>query len=206
MSAGTVRTRMPRAERRAQLLDHAVDVFAERGYHGTSMDDIAGRAGVTKPVLYQHFTSKSHLYGTIVRAVGTEITELIRASYDDPELGPLPVNRAVGALVRAVLSMESRVRMLTPSQSVDEDIDAVVLEQRHAVIDAIGEAIIRTKVITEREADSISLAILATVLAAGDEPDWKVSLPDMSGTDLDQAKTDPLYRVLLSFLGMFEDR
>lgn len=197
---------MPRAERRAQLLDNAVEVFAERGYHGTSMDDIAARAGVTKPVLYQHFTSKSHLYGTIVNAVGAEITELIRGAYDDPELGPLPVNRAIGALVRAVLAMESRVRMLTPSESVDEDIDAVVLEQRHAVIDAISESITRTKVISESEADSVALAILATVLAAGNEPDWKVSLPDVSGRDLDQAKTDPLYRLLLSFLNMFADR
>ena len=50
--------RMPRAQRRAQLLDLATQVFTEKGFQATSMDDIAAAAGVTKPVLYQHFESK----------------------------------------------------------------------------------------------------------------------------------------------------
>jgi AcrR family transcriptional regulator len=53
---------LPREERRASLLDAAREVFAESGYHAAAMDDIAGRAGVTKPVLYQHFGSKQELY------------------------------------------------------------------------------------------------------------------------------------------------
>ncbi|MGH3818112.1 MAG: TetR/AcrR family transcriptional regulator, partial [Pseudonocardiaceae bacterium] len=54
--------RMPRDERRAQLLAAATDVFVNNGYHATVMDDIAERAGVSKPVLYQHFPSKLELY------------------------------------------------------------------------------------------------------------------------------------------------
>lgn len=54
--------RLPRGERRAQLLSAARDVFVSRGFHATSMDDIAEAAGVTKPVLYQHFESKLELY------------------------------------------------------------------------------------------------------------------------------------------------
>lgn len=54
--------RMPRSERRAQLLDAALSVFAERGYHAAAMDEIADRAGVSKPVLYQHFPGKLELY------------------------------------------------------------------------------------------------------------------------------------------------
>ncbi len=48
--------RLPAAARRRQLLDVALGEFAERGYSGVSMDQVAEAAGVTKPVLYQHFT------------------------------------------------------------------------------------------------------------------------------------------------------
>src|ERR687897_3300276 len=54
--------RMPRSERRAQLLDAAQAVFVQSGYHAAAMDEIADRAGVSKPVLYQHFPGKLELY------------------------------------------------------------------------------------------------------------------------------------------------
>lgn len=55
-------TRMPRQQRRAQVLDAAREVFVALGYHAAGMDDIAEQAGVSKPVLYQHFPSKLDLY------------------------------------------------------------------------------------------------------------------------------------------------
>ena len=54
--------RLPRDERRAQLLTAALEVFTSAGYHAAAMDEIADRAGVSKPVLYQHFPSKLDLY------------------------------------------------------------------------------------------------------------------------------------------------
>jgi len=54
--------RLPAEQRRSQLLLVAVEVFGERGFHATSMDEVAEAAGVTKPVLYQHFPSKRALY------------------------------------------------------------------------------------------------------------------------------------------------
>lgn len=54
--------RLPRRQRRAQLLDSALEVFSTQGYHSAAMDDIAERAGVSKPVLYQHFPGKLDLY------------------------------------------------------------------------------------------------------------------------------------------------
>jgi AcrR family transcriptional regulator len=53
---------MPRSARRKQLLAAAQEVFVANGYHGAAMDDIAERAGVSKPVLYQHFPGKRELY------------------------------------------------------------------------------------------------------------------------------------------------
>jgi AcrR family transcriptional regulator len=55
-------TRLPRLARRAQLLAAAEEVFVARGYHAAGMDEIAARAGVSKPVLYQHFPGKLELY------------------------------------------------------------------------------------------------------------------------------------------------
>src|SRR5579859_968905 len=55
-------TRLPRPERRRQLLEAALEVFVARGYHAAAMDEIAERAGVSKPVLYQHFPGKQELY------------------------------------------------------------------------------------------------------------------------------------------------
>ena len=54
--------RLPRDERRAQLLSAALEVFTAAGYHSAAMDEIADRAKVSKPVLYQHFPSKLELY------------------------------------------------------------------------------------------------------------------------------------------------
>jgi len=61
MTASDPTPRLPAAQRRRQLLDVALAVFSDGGYHGTSMDDVAAAAGVTKPVLYQHFGSKRAL-------------------------------------------------------------------------------------------------------------------------------------------------
>ncbi len=69
--------RLPAAERRRQLLDVALDAFAAGGYHGTSMDDVAAAAGVTKPVLYQHFPSKRALYIELLQDVGRQMMDVI---------------------------------------------------------------------------------------------------------------------------------
>ncbi len=69
--------RLPAEQRRRQLLDVALVTFAERGFHPTSMNDVAEAAGVTKPVLYQHFTSKRHLYLQLLDDVGSRLQAAI---------------------------------------------------------------------------------------------------------------------------------
>jgi AcrR family transcriptional regulator len=61
-SSAAAPVRMPRQQRRVQVLDAAREVFVALGYHAAGMDDIAEQAGVSKPVLYQHFPSKLDLY------------------------------------------------------------------------------------------------------------------------------------------------
>lgn len=63
--------------RRQQIIDVAIDEFGRAGYYGTSMNDIAEAAGVTKPVLYQHFDSKADLYRALLDEVGARLLEQI---------------------------------------------------------------------------------------------------------------------------------
>src|SRR5687767_9489579 len=79
--------RLPAAERRQQLVDTALTLFADRGMHGTSMDDIAEAAGVTKPVLYQHFRSKRALFLELLDDVGMH---LLRAISDATSVAESP--------------------------------------------------------------------------------------------------------------------
>lgn len=73
--------RLPAEERREQLLAVAREVFAGTGFHDTSMNDVAREAGVTKPVLYQHFASKRELYKAVLLDVGERLqTDVIAAA------------------------------------------------------------------------------------------------------------------------------
>ena len=74
-----LRQRMPAAARRRQLLDVALERFAVGGYHETSMEEIADAAGVTKPVLYQHFASKQQLFLELLDTVGQDLLHDVEA-------------------------------------------------------------------------------------------------------------------------------
>ena len=70
--------RLPRHERRRQLLDAALEVFVSQGYHAAAMDEIAERAGVSKPVLYQHFPGKLELYLALLDESVDTLVEKVR--------------------------------------------------------------------------------------------------------------------------------
>ncbi|MFP5022816.1 TetR/AcrR family transcriptional regulator [Pseudonocardia phyllosphaerae] len=74
------RRRVPRAERERQIVDAAVAVFGEHGYAGASMEDVADRVGVTKPVLYTHFGSKEGLLLATVARARAELLGVLAAA------------------------------------------------------------------------------------------------------------------------------
>ena len=83
-----VRRRLPREERARQLLATAEQVFADRGIAAASMDEIAERAGVTKPVLYDHFGSKDGLLAAVIERAGADLgtaVESVVAEADGPD-------------------------------------------------------------------------------------------------------------------------
>ncbi len=79
--------RLPRAVRERQILDAAVEVFAERGFHPASMDEISETAGISKPMIYAYLGSKDELFLTCLRREATRLIDAIGESVD-PDLGP----------------------------------------------------------------------------------------------------------------------
>jgi AcrR family transcriptional regulator len=77
-SHGPAGTRLPRPARRRQLLGAAQEVFVAQGYHAAAMDEIAERAGVSKPVLYQHFPGKLDLYLALLDESAEELVGIVR--------------------------------------------------------------------------------------------------------------------------------
>ena len=76
-SHGSATTRLPRPARRRQLLGAAQEVFVAQGYHAAAMDEIAERAGVSKPVLYQHFPGKLELYLALLDESAQELVRIV---------------------------------------------------------------------------------------------------------------------------------
>jgi len=80
------KARLPRDERRAILLSAALEVFTAAGYHAAAMDEIADRAGVSKPVLYQHFPSKLDLYLAVLDVhIDSLVFEIQKAIASTPD-------------------------------------------------------------------------------------------------------------------------
>jgi AcrR family transcriptional regulator len=134
--------RLPAARRRQQLLDVALEVFGEHGFHPTSMNDVAEAAGVTKPVLYQHFRSKRDLYREVLTDVGAhlldEITKATTAAtspHEQVELGFI-------AYFRFVAANEAAFRVLFGGGTRrDEEFAAQVAKVEGAIAEAIASLI-----------------------------------------------------------------
>lgn len=88
--------------RRQALLDAALRLFRERGFHGTSIDDIGARVGVTGPALYRHFRGKDEVLAEAIREGSRRIAAAIRPPLADESLAPV---EALEALVRAYVGV-----------------------------------------------------------------------------------------------------
>ncbi len=78
-----VRTRMTGPQRRAQLIEVARGLFAERGFEGTSIEEVAQRAGVSKPIVYEHFGGKEGLYAVVVDREMETLLQMVTSSLSD---------------------------------------------------------------------------------------------------------------------------
>lgn len=134
--------RMSRAARRAQLLQAARAVFVAQGYHATSMDDIADSASVSKPVLYQHFTSKLALYRALLEESAGEMVRRVEQAIAASDDNAVRVERAVAAYFAFVADEGQAFRLVFESDLRDEpEVAAVVDRATESCINAISETI-----------------------------------------------------------------
>ena len=136
--------RLPRSERRAQLLDAAKDVFVQRGYHAAAMDEIAERAGVSKPVLYQHFPGKLDLYLALLDASIDEFDAQVRAALNSTHDNKRRVAATVDAYFSYVGSDNTSFRLLfendlTAADDVRDRLDALTRRCAGAIAPVIAE-------------------------------------------------------------------
>jgi AcrR family transcriptional regulator len=134
--------RLPADQRRQQLLDVARDVFSEGGFHATSMDDVALRAGVTKPVLYQHFPSKRALYIELLNDTGAHLLRELEEATRRAPSGRERVEKGFAAYFRFVVSNRSAFRLLFgASMRTDPEFSRSVETTIAAAVEAISPLI-----------------------------------------------------------------
>ncbi|HEY6421744.1 MAG TPA: TetR/AcrR family transcriptional regulator [Pseudonocardiaceae bacterium] len=135
--------RMPRDERRAQLLAAATDVFVNNGYHATVMDDIAERAGVSKPVLYQHFPGKLELYLALLERHADELVRRVLGAIEETHDNWQRVNNAVGAYFDFVDGDGEAFRLVFESDLRNQPaVQAVVDRANMACVEGIAQAVV----------------------------------------------------------------
>lgn len=136
--------RLPREQRRQQVLAAALDVFSTAGYHAASMDDIADRAGVSKPVLYQHFPGKLELYLAILDAGIEDLEQASRAALTTTTDNRLRVSGMVSAFFAFVADPGGAFRLVFESDLANEPavrqrVDAVDQTVGRMIADVIAE-------------------------------------------------------------------
>jgi AcrR family transcriptional regulator len=119
---------MPAAERRELIEQAAMSVFAERGYLGASIDEISRRAGVSAPVVYDHFESKLDLYKRLLERTRNELLEVWREHLfvDSPAEERIPT--ALEAWAAYIESHRVQTRMYFREAAGDPDAEAVQQE------------------------------------------------------------------------------
>lgn len=130
--------RLTADQRRRQLFEVALQLFAERGYRATTMDDIAEAAGVTKPLLYQHFSSKRALYLLLAESVAQQMLEAIAEASAAAEGPRQQVEMGFAAYFRLVASHEAAFRLLYGRDNADDEELGLALRR---VEDGVAEAI-----------------------------------------------------------------
>lgn len=106
------RTRLSAGERRAQIIEAAVAAFARDGYDATRMDDIAVQAGITKPVLYDHFSSKQALFLAVLQTIRDDLAARGRAIARDEGSPEQKFRRSVDAFLAFVEQAPDAARVL----------------------------------------------------------------------------------------------
>jgi len=141
-TAARVTPRLSRSARRLQLMSAAKSAFVTQGYHAAAMDDIADRAGVSKPVLYQHFPSKLELYLALLNESADEMVRLVRVALGATTDNHERVDNAVAAYFTFVADNGQAYRLIFESDLRGQlEVERIVERATDDCISAITDTI-----------------------------------------------------------------
>ena len=155
--------RLPAIERKEQVLDVALSVFATKGFHDTSMNDIAEAAGVTKPVVYQHYESKRALFLAIIDHVGDRMIDVLTAATSGLTDGQAQVEAGMIAFFKWVERDRNAFKFLFESGTQNDEEFTIAIRK---VLDRSAEAIAPLIAI---DLDPIHVRTLAHAVAGASE-------------------------------------
>jgi AcrR family transcriptional regulator len=152
--------RLPRSARRSQLLGAAREVFVANGYHAAAMDDIAERAGVSKPVLYQHFPGKLELYLALLEQHADELEAQIRHALSSTTNNKQRVEASIAAYFEFVDREGEAFRLVFETDLRNEPAVRERLDRnRELSVQAIAEVIAEDTGVSRDEARLLSAAL-----------------------------------------------
>jgi AcrR family transcriptional regulator len=153
--------RLPRGARRAVLLEAAQDVFVANGYHSAAMDDIAERAGVSKPVLYQHFPGKLELYLALVTTHVDVLVATVREALASTTDNKSRIEAAVAAYFDFVDREDQAFRLVFESDLRNEPaVQEAVERAEQACADAIAAVIAEDAGLDENHSSLIAVGMV----------------------------------------------
>jgi len=191
-------TRLPRSARRKQLLAAAQDVFVAQGYHAAAMDDIAERAGVSKPVLYQHFPGKLELYlallDTHCDAFAEKIRNAMSATTDNSER----VKGAMKAYFDFVSHESEAFRLVFESDlRNDPAVRARVDRMERLAVEAVTETIMADTGVSRARAEILAAGLCGAAQVAARF--WLAGGREVSQEEAEQLMSTLAWRGIGSF-------
>ncbi len=128
---------MPRAQREQLILNVAGQLFARDGYHSASMDEIAARADVSKPMVYAYFTSKELLYVAYIDRTGRELVERLQRTMAEHDPSPMRLRLRVQEFLGFVEQHRDGWRVLFSEANSVRPVAEEVAILRSQIVDAV---------------------------------------------------------------------
>ncbi|MGB3484696.1 MAG: TetR/AcrR family transcriptional regulator [Mycobacterium sp.] len=192
MAGGT--KRLPRAVREQQMLDAAVQVFSVNGYHETSMDAIAARAEISKPMLYLYYGSKEELFGACLTRELSRFVEAVRADVDFT-LPPRDMLRnTILSFLRYIDANRASWIVLYTQATSSTAFAHTVREGRERVIDLVARLLSAGTRNPEPDTDFQMMAI--ALVGAGEAVAARVSTGDVDVADASELMINLFWRGL----------
>ncbi|ANW66791.1 TetR family transcriptional regulator [Mycolicibacterium murale] len=192
MAGGT--KRLPRAVREQQMLDAAVQVFSVNGYHETSMDAIAAKAEISKPMLYLYYGSKEELFGACLARELSRFVEAVRADVDFT-LSPKDMLRnTILSFLRYIDANRASWIVLYTQATSSTAFAHTVREGRERIIDLVARLLSAGTRNPEPDTDFQMMAI--ALVGAGEAVAARVSTGDVDVDDASELMINLFWRGL----------